>query len=220
MKHDSIRWSRWSDNFASLVGVTMMMSPFTGMGFSFQHTKRNLESKVEKLKEEAEKNKKNEDLMPLADQCANFSGTWTGICYPESGSEDEAWVEEVTYKQEGCTSILSSSESPGEPFRIDFGKISNWKIEENEYNISLNMVANWNSSQTRLFMLSSYMMQFGVFSVPPFAVISTEEMWMEGDTLLTRSGPFSDTFDPFGRSQVSRVNSQFCIYERADGEGN
>lgn len=139
----------------------------------------------------------------LTPNCVNFSGNWAGICVDNDGRQENI---ELVIEQHDCSTIdmdgftfdinglntIASSPNPNAEFPVPIGGA-----------ISMN----WNDAQTRLY--GSIGANLGGW----FVFVSTEETWLEGDT-LRRKDTASYTLDPTGVPSPTQMVMDDCTMTR------
>lgn len=139
----------------------------------------------------------------ITPNCANFAGSWTGICVDQIG---ESEPKDMVINQTSCTSIDIDN------FEFDINGLhtvaaapaqnSDWPVP---YVVGISM--RWNDAQTRLY--SSY----GINLAGLFAGASTQEIWLEGDTLRQKDTS-SAVLDPMGGPSPVRLVMDDCTFQR------
>lgn len=135
--------------------------------------------------------------------CADFTGNWVGVCVETDGRQESA---EVIINQDQCESI----EMDGGYFSINgLNTISNSPSPNSEWPFSSGGAISyiWNDAQTRLYGSVG-------FSVAGwFSGVSTEETWLEGDT-LRRKDTASYALDPTGVPSPFQLVMVDCTFTR------
>ncbi len=111
---------------------------------------------------------KGRSFKKTAPLCANFNGNWEGTCTNEEGRTENSKIKIV---QEKCSYI----EFDGFDLPIN-GSLSIQAIQEDSINVSAILNVAWNDSQTKLLKQTS-------LSFLNMANVSTEAVWLEGETL-------------------------------------
>jgi hypothetical protein len=128
---------------------------------------------VQQLKKVAPQFAKKKALKKLSPICANFSGNWVGTCVETDGAQEPI---EMTIEQEKCEYINMD----GFSFNINgLNTIANSPSPNAEWPLSVggSISMSWNDAQSRLYANA------GVSVASWFSVVSTQEIWLEGDTL-------------------------------------
>ena len=128
---------------------------------------------VQQLKKVAPQLAKKKSFRKISPICANFSGNWVGSCIDSDGMQEAI---EMHIEQEKCEYI----DMDGFSFNINgLNTIANSPSPNAEWPLSVggSISMSWNDAQTRLYTNA------GVSVASWFSVVSTQEIWLEGDTL-------------------------------------
>jgi hypothetical protein len=128
---------------------------------------------VQQLKKVAPQLAKKKATKKLSPICADFSGNWVGSCIDSDGVQEAI---EMLVEQEKCEYL----QMDGFSFNINgLNTIANSSSPNAEWpmNVGGSISMSWNDAQTRLYMNA------GVSVASLFSVVSTQEIWLEGDTL-------------------------------------
>jgi hypothetical protein len=158
---------------------------------------------IQQLKKSAPLLAKKNAKKKISPVCANFTGNWIGICVESDGHQES---EEVIIDQYQCESIAMD----GGYFNINgLTTISNSSSPNSEWPFSAGVAISyiWNDAQTRLYGSAGFSFA-GLFSG-----VSTQETWLEGDT-LRRKDTAAYSLDPTGVPSPIQLAMVDCTFTR------
>jgi hypothetical protein len=186
----------------SKVSALVLTAFLTTLGFHQIAQARDLRI-VQQLKKSLPHLAKKNLVKKISPVCANFTGNWTGICIDSHGDQ-EPW--EAVIDQEKCEYISMD----GTSFNINgLNTIANSPGPNSEWplNVGGSVSTTWNDAQTRLYK------SVGFSIAGWFSGVSTQEIWLEGDTLRTKDTA-SYTLDPTGVPSPMQMIMQDCTFSR------
>jgi hypothetical protein len=158
---------------------------------------------IEQLKKSAPTFAKKNPLKKISPVCADFSGSWVGICIGNDGEQDAA---EMNISQKKCEALALD----GNTLHINgLNTFANSPNPNSEWPVTLgaSIATSWNDAQTRLYTI-------GGFSLAGwFSGVSTGEMWLEGDTLRQKDTA-GYNLDPTGVPSPFQLYMQDCTSTR------